>query len=56
VPSAMPTSQGARLGLFITKSLILMHGGRIWVESKPSMGTQVFFLLPCTQSQEGQEG
>src|SRR5215217_6376959 len=55
VPSTMPTSQGARLGLFITKSLIIMHGGRIWVESKPATGTQVSFLLPCTQSPEREE-
>jgi two-component system, sensor histidine kinase and response regulator len=56
VPPAMPTSQGARLGLFITKSLITMHGGRIWVESRPAMGTQVFFLLPCTQTADAEEG
>jgi two-component system, sensor histidine kinase and response regulator len=46
VPSAMATSQGAQLGLFITKSLVTMHGGRIWIESTQGVGTHVRFTLP----------
>jgi two-component system, sensor histidine kinase and response regulator len=46
VPSSMPTSQGAQLGLFITKTLVTMHGGHIRVESTPSVGTQVYVTLP----------
>ena len=42
----MPTSQGAQLGLFITKSLVTLHGGQIWVESLPGVGTQFYFTLP----------
>ncbi|MBA2484782.1 MAG: GAF domain-containing protein [Nitrospira sp.] len=46
VESAVPTSQGAQLGLFITKSLVTLHGGHMWVKSLPGAGTQFFFTLP----------
>lgn len=52
VPSAMPTSQGAQLGLFITKTLVEMHGGQIRVESTQSVGTRVFVTLPCAPAEE----
>ena len=45
-PSTMPTSQGAQLGLFITKSFITMHKGRIWVESALGSGSRFYFTLP----------
>jgi signal transduction histidine kinase len=48
VPSTMPTSQGAQLGLFITKSFITMHKGHIWVESALGSGSRFYFTLPCT--------
>jgi signal transduction histidine kinase/DNA-binding response OmpR family regulator len=37
---------GTGLGLNITKSLVEMHGGEIWVESEPGKGTQISFTLP----------
>ncbi|MGZ9190587.1 MAG: ATP-binding protein, partial [Nitrospira sp.] len=46
VESALPTSQGAQLGLFITKSLVSLHGGQMWVESQLGVGTQFCFTLP----------
>ena len=46
IPSAMPSSQGAQLGLFITKSFVELHKGRIWAESELGVGTQVFFTMP----------
>jgi len=50
VPSANPSAQGAQLGLFITKSLVTMHQGAIWVESTPGAGTRFFFTMPvCGQ-------
>ncbi|MDE3042719.1 MAG: GAF domain-containing protein [Nitrospirota bacterium] len=52
VPSAMPTAQGAQLGLFITKSLVTMHRGTIWVESTPGAGTRFYFTVPVASSRE----
>jgi signal transduction histidine kinase len=50
VPSDSPTAQGAQLGLFITKRLVMMHRGTIWVESTPGAGTRFYFTLPvCSQ-------
>ena len=51
VPSAMPASQGAQLGLCITKTLITMHHGRIWVESQPEVGSRFYFTLPVAEPQ-----
>jgi two-component system sensor histidine kinase/response regulator len=51
VPSANPASQGAQLGLFITKTLVTMHRGTIWLESTPGTGTRFYFTVPvCSQA------
>jgi signal transduction histidine kinase len=34
------------LGLFIVRSLIQGHGGRVWAESPPGGGTRITFTLP----------
>lgn len=52
VPSSMPSSQGAQLGLFITKTLITMHRGEIWAESTPGRGTCICFTLPIAPTPE----
>jgi signal transduction histidine kinase/CheY-like chemotaxis protein len=38
--------RGAGLGLFISKRLIGILGGRIWVNSKPGEGSTFYFTLP----------
>jgi two-component system, sensor histidine kinase and response regulator len=52
VPSAMPASQGAQLGLCITKTLVTMHHGQIWVESRLEAGSRFYFTLPVAGSQK----
>jgi PAS domain S-box-containing protein len=39
-------TNGTGLGLFISKNLIEMHGGRIWVTSEVGNGSEFSFTLP----------
>jgi signal transduction histidine kinase/HAMP domain-containing protein len=50
VESTHPSAQGAQLGLFITKSLVRLHGGQIWVDSVLGKGSQFCFTLPCRET------
>jgi two-component system cell cycle sensor histidine kinase PleC len=50
------TQQGTGLGLALSKSLIEMHGGVLEIESQPSVGTTVSFLLPVRQGRQQDDG
>ena len=55
VPSAMPASQGAQLGLWISKTFVTMHHGRIWVDSQPEVGSRFYVTLPACTSEDSPE-
>jgi signal transduction histidine kinase len=53
---ATKSETGTGLGLFISKSIIEVHGGRIWAENNTNGDGATFtFSLPIVQQQHQQE-
>ena len=40
--------EGTGLGLSLVKKLIKMHGGEVWVESEPGIGSTFGFNVPIS--------
>jgi K+-sensing histidine kinase KdpD len=47
-PGASRETKGAGLGLFLARSIIRAHGGRIWIDSEVGKGARICFCLPVS--------
>jgi len=45
-----PSGSGIGLGLAIVRSLVEMHHGKVWAESKPGQGARFHFILPIGEN------
>jgi signal transduction histidine kinase len=49
-----PTRRGSGLGLAIAKSIVQLHGGRIWAESESETGVRFSLALPTDEAEVSQ--
>lgn len=53
--SSTRTEGGTGLGLFITRKIVEMYNGRIWVESEVNKGSTFYINLPRLSNQQAEE-
>jgi len=39
-------TKGAGLGLYLSRSIVEAHGGRMWVDTETGKGARICFSLP----------
>ena len=49
-PVHLKSPKGTGLGLFIAKSIVEAHDGRIWAESSPENGTKISFTVELAEA------
>lgn len=47
--SSREKADGLGLGLYIAYQIVVQHGGRMWLDSKPGEGSTFYFTLPLSQ-------
>lgn len=49
LPNGQPSHEGTRIGLAIARSIVQLHGGRMWAELPPEGGTRFSLAMPVRQ-------